>query len=193
MNAAPRFAAVLLAAGRSTRMGGENKLLRLRNGKPLIAWAAETAVQSRAECVVVVTGGRADEVKAACGAHAKLRFVSNPAPELGLSSSLRLGLEAAKDADAVAILLGDMPNISAQFLDALFSAWRKDAYAVAPSINGRFGNPVILGPAARTDCMSLTGDQGARRLLEAHAAEIVAIPAPVDTQRDFDTRDDFQT
>lgn len=184
------FAAVVLAAGLARRMDGPNKLLRGHGGKPLVRHAVEAACGSRAERVVLVTGRDGDAVAEAAGAHAKLARTHNANAAAGLASSLRLGLTAA-DADVVAVLLGDMPEIDAPLIDQLFGAWREDAYALAPMFEGELGNPVLLSRAACADCAALQGDRGARKLIEAHPG---LIRAPVETRAiftDFDTPSDF--
>ncbi len=160
--------AIILAAGMGARMGGPNKLLLPFRGRPLIAWAAEAARASQAARAIIVTGRDGDEVAAAAGEG--FTRVHNSDFEAGLASSLRLGLEAAKDADAALILLGDMPRVTAALIDTLIEAWPPNAYALAPEKNGALGNPVILSRAAMADCATLSGDRGARALIEKHPA-----------------------
>lgn len=186
------FAAIVLAAGLSRRMGGPNKLLMAHRGKPLIAWAVAAACASRAQRVVLVTGRDGDAVALAAGQHAKLVRAHNLRPTDGLSASLKLGLAQTGEADAVAVLLGDMPGVEATLLDLLFEAWRADAYAAVPVFQGEAGNPVILGRAAMADCAALEGDRGARKLIDAHAAKVLRVP--VSTRAilaDFDAPADF--
>lgn len=170
------FGALVLAAGRSRRMGGPNKLLLAHRGRPLIAWAFEAAKGSRAGRIVLVTGRDGDAVAELCAFDARCARVRNDDPDRGLSSSLQLGLATMGDVDAAAVLLGDMPEIDSALLDALFDAWRDGAYAVVPESGGKIGNPAILGRAAMADCAALTGDAGARRLLAAHADALVRVP-----------------
>lgn len=187
------FAAIVLAAGLARRMGGPNKLLMAHGGKALVAYAVEAAGASRAARVVLVTGRDGDDVAQAAGAHNKLSRVHNTRPEDGLASSLKLGLAQIGDADAVAILLGDMPGVDAALLDLLFDAWRDDAYALVPVLENEIGNPVLLGREATADCAALTGDRGARKLIEAHAERVLRVP--VSTRAifaDFDSPEDFE-
>ncbi len=90
------------------------------------------------------------------------------------------------------MLLGDMPLVDAALVDLLFSGWREDAYALAPKHEGTIGNPVILSAAAARDCMTLEGDSGARKLINARANEVIyvevsnaAIFADVDSRPDL--------
>ncbi len=187
-----RFAAVVLAAGLARRMGGPNKLLLSHRGRTLVAWSVSAACASHAERVVLITGRDGDAVADAVGADAKLARVHNSRPEDGLSTSLKLGLAQLADFDCVAVMLGDMPEIEAALLDQLFAAWRDDAYALAPSFEGEIGNPALLGADAMRDCATLSGDRGARKLLEAQMDRVIR--APVQTRAifaDFDSPEDF--
>lgn len=183
--------AIVLAAGLARRMNGPNKLLLPFRDRPMVRWAVEAACGSRAERVVLVTGRDGDAVAEAVGRHAKLERVHNEAPERGLAASLQMGLASLPEADAIAVLLGDMPLIDAALVDALFLHWRDGAYAVAPVCDGVMGNPVILGRAAAAACATLEGDSGARRLIEANRADVVlaavetaAIFADIDSDAD---------
>ena len=111
---ARRIAAVILAAGRSTRMGGPNKLLAEIGGKPLVRIAAEEALASRARPVIVVTGHQRDKVEAALEG-LDVQRVHNPDFAEGLSTSLKAGLAAVPDdVDGAIVCLGDMPQVDAR-------------------------------------------------------------------------------
>lgn len=179
--AAP-VAGLVLAAGRSTRMGTGNKLLQQVRGKPLVRHAVEAQLASRSEPVVVVTGHQQDEVRAAL-AGLDVVFAHNPAFAEGLSGSLKAGLAALPGAvPGVVVSLGDMPNVTAGVIDRLAQAFadRPDALAVAPTLLGQRGNPVLLSRALFAEVAKLEGDQGARRLLDAagDAVEEVALDDP---------------
>ncbi|WP_186416717.1 molybdopterin-binding/glycosyltransferase family 2 protein [Bosea sp. CS1GBMeth4] len=179
--AAP-VAGLVLAAGRSTRMGAGNKLLQQVRGKPLVRYAVEAQLASRAAPVVVVTGHQRDEIRAAL-AGLDVVFADNPAFAEGLSGSLKAGLAALPgEVPGVVVSLGDMPNVTAGVIDRLAQAFadRPDAFAVAPTLLGQRGNPVLLSRALFAEVATLEGDQGARRLLDAagDAVEEVALDDP---------------
>jgi molybdenum cofactor cytidylyltransferase len=178
------IAAIILAAGRSSRFraaGGEqaSKLIAEFRGRPLVRWVADAALASRARPVMVVTGHACEEVEAAL-ARLPLRFVFNQNFATGLASSLRAGLAAApQDASGAIILLGDMPEIRSEAIDAVLAAFEQSpaALAAAPTHDGRRGNPVLISRALFGRVASLEGDEGARRLLSAaDPASIVEIP-----------------
>jgi molybdenum cofactor cytidylyltransferase len=179
--AAP-VAGIVLAAGRSTRMGLGNKLLQEVRGKPLVRHAVEAQLASRSAPVIVVTGHQQDEVRAAL-AGLDVGFVHNPGFAEGLAGSLKAGLAALpREVPGVVVSLGDMPNVTAGVIDRLAQAFadRPDALAVAPTLLGQRGNPVLLARKLFPEVAKLDGDQGARRLLDAagDAVEEIALDDP---------------
>ena len=173
-----RIAAVVLAAGRSTRMGAINKLIAEIGGKPLVRIAAEQALASRAKPVIVVTGHERERVEAAL-AGLPVRFVHNPDYAEGLGTSLKAGIAAVPaDADGAVVCLGDMPQVDAGLIDKLIAAFdpERGALVVVPSIDGRRGNPVVWSRRFFHDLMAIQGDIGARHLIGAYAEAVVEVP-----------------
>jgi molybdenum cofactor cytidylyltransferase len=171
-------AAVILAAGRSTRMGGPNKLLAELNGKPLVRIVAEQAAASKAGSVTVVTGHQAAEVEKAL-AGLKVRFVRNPDFADGLATSVKAGIAAIPaDADGAVVCLGDMPLIDAKLIDRLIAAFAPDrGHLIAvPVSDGRRGNPVLWSRRFFRELMTLDGDIGARHLIAKHAEAVADVP-----------------
>jgi molybdenum cofactor cytidylyltransferase len=170
-----RVAAIVLAAGRSTRMGA-NKLLAHLDGRPLVRHAVEAALGSSARPVVVVTGNEADAVRTAL-AGLDVRFVHNAEFAAGMSTSLCSGVRALADEPDLAgtlVCLGDMPRVRAAHLDAIAAA-SSDGQIVVPTCERKRGNPVLLPRALFDDVLALRGDVGARELLERHADRIVQL------------------
>src|SRR6185437_2580776 len=166
-----RVAAVVLAAGRSTRMGAVNKLIAEIGGKPLVRIAAEQALASHASPVIVVTGHEKEKVAAAL-AGLPVRLVHNPDYAEGLGSSLRTGIAAVPaEADGAIVCLGDMPQVDAPLIDKLIAAFdpEKGALVVTPTIDGRRGNPVVWSRRFFPDLMAVQGDVGARNLIGSYA------------------------
>jgi molybdenum cofactor cytidylyltransferase len=173
-----RVAAVVLAAGRSTRMGAINKMLAEIGGKPLVRIAAEQAVASRARPVIVVTGHEREKVEAALKG-LPVRLVHNSDYREGLGTSLKAGIAAVpEEADAAIVCLGDMPQVDAALIDRLIAALdpERGALIVVPSIDGRRGNPVVWSRRFFHDLMSIQGDIGARHLIGSYAEAVVEIP-----------------
>lgn len=175
----PKVAAIVLAGGSARRMG-RNKLLELVGGKPMLLHAVDAALASRAASVTVVTGHQADAVTAALdGRDVALAHAADHAD--GLSASLKAGLRALPDdADAVLVLLGDMPRVDAALLDRLIAAFAPAAGRTicVPTVDGKRGNPVLWDRRHVPEMLALTGDQGARGLLARHADAVVEVPMP---------------
>jgi molybdenum cofactor cytidylyltransferase len=173
-----QVAAVVLAAGRSTRMGAVNKMLAEIGGKPLVRIAVEQAIASRANPVIVVTGHQHEKVEAALK-DLPVRLVRNPDYAEGLGTSLKAGIAAVpENADGAIVCLGDMPQVDAALIDRLVGAFdpERGALVIVPSINGRRGNPVVWSRRFFHDLMSIQGDIGARHLIGAYAEAVVEIP-----------------
>ena len=176
------IAAIVLAAGRSTRMGAANKLLAEVDGKPMVRRVVEAALASRARPVLVVTGHGESEVRAAL-AGLDVAFAANPHYTTGLSSSLKAGISAASGtADGALILLGDMPRIESGQIDRLIEAFVEaegDAIVV-PTHQGRRGNPVLWPSAHFAEMLQLEGDAGAKRLMAVHARDVREVDLDTD-------------
>lgn len=182
-------AALVLAAGRSTRMGGPNKLLATLDGVPLVRRVVEAALASRASGVTVVTGHMAAEVRAAL-AGLDVAFADNPAYAEGLSTSLRSGLAALPDdVGAAVVLLGDMPMVSAATMDRLIAALDPAAGQgiVVPTFEGKRGNPVVWARRFFPELARVHGDVGARHVIGEHAAEVVEVEIGAEVTLDLDT------
>jgi len=174
--AAPRVAILLLAAGRSTRMGGPNKLLQVTDHAPLVVHAVKAALASQAVEVVVVLGHMAGDVRAAIekdiGPTKKLRFVTNPDFADGLSTSVRTGIAAlGKDIDAAIVQLGDMPGVGSGLLDRLMAAFSpvEGRSICVPTVAGKRGNPVLWDRRFFPEIAQVSGDTGAKHLIGEHA------------------------
>jgi molybdenum cofactor cytidylyltransferase len=173
---APRVAILVLAAGRSTRMGGPNKLLAEADGEPLVVHAVKAALASQAVEVVVVLGHMMADVKAtiskASSASTRLRFVANPDFADGLSTSVRTGIGAlGKTVDAAIVQLGDMPGVNAGLLDRLMAAFSpvEGRSICVPTVGGKRGNPVLWDRRFFAEMAKVAGDTGAKHLIGEHA------------------------
>ncbi len=189
-----RIAAVVLAAGRSTRMGAVNKLIAEIGGKPLVRIAAEQALASRASPVIVVTGHERERVEQALNG-LPVKVVHNPDYAEGLGTSLKAGIAAVPDnADGAIICLGDMPQVNAALIDKLIAAFdpAHGALVVVPSIAGRRGNPVVWSRRFFHDLMAISGDIGARHLIGSYAEAVAEVPVEGDAAlTDVDTPELF--
>jgi molybdenum cofactor cytidylyltransferase len=172
------IAALVLGAGKSSRMGGPNKLLAEIGGRPLIRIVVDAVLQSRARPVVVVTGHQRDRVEAALSG-LPVTFVHNPNFADGLGTSLKAGIAALPpEVDGVIVCLGDMPQVDAPIIDRLIGALDPDkgALVAVPSIDGKRGNPVVWSRRFFADLMTVEGDIGARYLIGRYPEAVVEVP-----------------
>jgi len=189
----PRIAALVLAAGRSSRMGGSNKMLTPVDGIPLALRATNAALASRAHSVTVVTGFDAENVEALV-ADPRVGIVRNPDFAQGLGGSLRAGIASLPaDSDGAVVLLADMPRISASHIDALIDAYASRNGIILPTYCGQRGNPVLWPRRWFTEMQGIQGDKGARELLGRHADDIVTLEMSDDAVLvDVDTPEDLE-
>jgi molybdenum cofactor cytidylyltransferase len=172
------IAALVLAAGRSSRMGGPNKLLEKIGGRPLVRIVVEAALASRARPILVVTGHQRERVEAAL-AGLPVTFVHNPHFAEGLGTSLKAGIAALPaQADGAVVCLGDMPQVDGALIDRLLGAFDPDkgALVVIPTIEGTRGNPVVWSRRFFPDLMAVEGDVGARHLIARYAEAVAEVP-----------------
>ena len=190
-----RIAALVLAAGLSRRMAPRNKLLAADgSGHAMVRRVAAAAVASRAETVIAVTGHQADAV-AACLDGLRLQMVHAPDYAQGMSASLKAGIAALPAGiEGVLVCLGDMPLITPGLLDGLIAAFEAAMRPaiIVPLCAGARGNPLLWDRAFFPAFATLTGDQGARPLLQGFAAHVVGVETADDAVlRDFDTLEAF--
>lgn len=186
-------AAVVLAAGRGSRFGGDRPKQLARLGRrTMLGHAVAAATAARLRPVLVVVGYRGDEVAAAAGTLAEI--VENPDWEEGMSGSLRAALDAlvpAPSVSAAAVALADQPRIGVDAYRRLVTAHREGADLAVATYDGQRGHPVLIGRAYWAEAMRLTGDEGARSLLSRHPVVEVACDGTGDAA-DVDTRRDLQ-
>ncbi len=184
-----RVAAIVLAAGQSRRMRGPNKLLARFDGAPLVRRVAESALASKADPVIVVTGHRAADIANAL-AGLDVQIVHNPDFADGLATSLKAGLYAVPEsASGALMLLADMPGITGPVIDRLIGAFEaKSAPAIVlPTVDGKRGNPVLWSRAFFPELMAVTGDTGARHIIARHEEAVERVEIGAAAAVDVDT------
>ena len=182
-----RVTCVVLAAGASTRMGRRNKLLQLVDSVPMVVAVVQTALASRVDEVLVVTGEHRDRVEA-CLSGLPVRLVWNPDHAQGISTSLRVGASALPSrTQACVVCLGDMPLVRPDHIDTLIGAFhthRNDSDArhlnpgmiFVPTWQGQRGNPVLWTVDLLPEVATLTADAGARVLIARHPGKVREVP-----------------
>jgi molybdenum cofactor cytidylyltransferase len=180
------FEAIVLAGGAGSRYGGGKLTVPWRGGV-LIDGALAAAFAAPARSVTVVTGADT-QVAAAARAFAerngqadRLRLVHCADHAEGMGATLRAGVASLPPAAAGAfVFLGDMPLISPAILPALAAAIGNGAIAAATSFNGRRGHPVLFSSALFAQLLALTGDEGARRVLQGLGEAVAIVPSDDD-------------
>lgn len=193
MQDAAQFAAVVLAAGRSSRMGAHKLLLALGD-RPLIAHTVTAACASSANPVVVVLGHDADRVAAALPS-GRQQVVINPNYAEGMATSLRASLEALPHTTMGAlILLGDQPLFTRDLIEMMLDAARQSPDSIlAASYGARRGNPVYFPRAYFEELRNVTGDEGGRSVIQRHPESVRLVDiAEADAALDADAPEDYQ-
>jgi len=187
---APRIAALVLAAGRSARMGAINKLLIGIDGKTMVRRVAETALAAGLKPVIAVTGYERAKIETALSGLAVI-CVDNPDFAQGLSSSLKRGLAALPDdVDGVLVCLGDMPLIAAADIGRILAAFNpsEGREIVVPTCSGKRGNPVLWGKRFFAEMRNLAGDTGAKHLIGVYPDAVAEVETASDAVlTDIDT------
>jgi molybdenum cofactor cytidylyltransferase len=170
-------AAVVLAGGASKRMGETNKLLAEVNGATIVRQAVETAINSEAAEVIVVTGYEGDLVREALSGF-DVRFVDNPNYPEGLSTSLKAGIGAvSENHNGAVVLLGDMPMVKSATVNALIERFhsKDDKTICRPTFDGMPGNPILWPRDFFSDILGIQGDIGAKQLIERYSEQVSTV------------------
>jgi molybdenum cofactor cytidylyltransferase len=186
------IAAVVLAAGLSRRMG-QAKLLMPVGGRAIVRYVVESVLAGGVDLVWVVTGPDVEPIEAAL-AGLEAQIAVNPAPEEGQASSLRAGIAALPaSVDAVLIALGDQPSLAPSIIPALLAARRTSPkLIVAPRYRDGQGNPVLFKREIFPELLRLTGDQGARPIIQKEPARVEWVELDLPMPPDVDTLDDYE-
>ncbi|WP_243626127.1 nucleotidyltransferase family protein [Phenylobacterium hankyongense] len=186
---------MVLAAGSGSRFGGGKLMASWNGGLLLLEAALASAFAAPVRSVTVVTGAEAEKVAGvARDFDPRVRIVHAADHAEGMGASLRAGIASLpQDAGGAFVFLGDMPRVPHAVLAPMTRAVLEGAPAAAPVFQGRRGNPVLLGRELFPQLLALTGDAGARAVLEALGDRLALIPAPDDgVLFDVDERADLK-
>lgn len=192
---ATKAAVIILAAGRSERFGTDNKLLQTVGGQPMIRQTVEHVTAAGMGDVIVVTGHDADDVERSLNG-LPVRCARNATPWAGMGTSLATGANAVKpEAEAMFVVLGDMPGLKPETLTTMLRALdsREGHDIVVPVYDGKRGHPVLFAAKYFTRLCALSGDTGARSILQDHPERVIAVPVDdPGTLLDVDTPEDLK-
>lgn len=183
---------LILAAGSSSRMRGGDKLLELIDGTAQLTRITKAALATGHPVTVALPPDR--PARGTCLAGLHLRQVVVPNPESGMAASLVAGLAAVPPHAPVLLLLADLPDITAEDLRTALAAWadQPDRILRGMGADGRPGHPVGFPPDLRADLLALTGDQGAREVVQRHKARLLGVALPDQhATTDLDTPEDW--
>lgn len=190
--------AIILAAGESTRMGDENKLLLPFNGKPVIEHVVDAVVSSNVGPVYVVVGHQQELVRPVIQ-HYPVTLVENPIYVEGMGTSIRAGVEhAGEEASGFMICLSDLPRITsdeyAYLVQSFLAHHSKDKNTITvPYFEGQRGNPVILSSVYRPAMLAQQGVVGCRGLIKQHPEHVRNVEMPTaHVVADVDTPEAYQ-
>jgi molybdenum cofactor cytidylyltransferase len=190
------IAAIVPAAGMSTRMD-RNKLLLTFEGKPLIAQAVDTLLESEVDEVIVVLGHEADKVKEKLQGK-QVTLVENADYREGMSTSIRVGLGAVSSgATAIMIYLADQPLLEPRDVNRLIQAFvearEQGKSIVVPFFRGRRGNPVILDSSYKEAILEVVGEVGCKRVIKRNPDKVLVVEMETDhVVRDVDRMEDYE-
>jgi len=190
-NSHRRIDAVVLAAGSCSRFGG-NKLLETIDGRILLNKVLDNVLASFPDEPYLVVGDEGERFMEVITDPSVVHLVHNPDHCTGMASSLKAGLHVAEEADAILVILADMPRVDAQLITTVINAYRDScAWALRPVWEGKPGHPVVLGKELFKDLETLDGDKGARDVLSKYSEWVLTFEVPPDTQVDIDTKEDM--
>lgn len=177
-----KVSAIVLAAGASQRMSGQNKLLLPLGEKTIIEHSVDHLLQSKVGEVIVVLGHEAEAVRSVLSDH-EVAFAINPRFEHGLSTSIIAGLRAAaKSARGFLISLADLPLVTFAEINLLIQCFVEAGRnsIVAPVYRGRRGNPVIFDRCHLPEMLAISGDAGCKAILTQHPERVLEIEMQTD-------------
>jgi molybdenum cofactor cytidylyltransferase len=173
MNPKKALVGVLLAAGEGVRFGGGKLVHPLEDGSAIAAHAARNLVAAGLDVIAVVRAG--DFPLADILEQEGCQVTPCAESVRGMGHTLAHGIAASRDAAAWIIALGDMPRVKPATIEAVASALAAGATIAAPAYRGERGHPVGFGARLRDELMQLSGDTGAKSVLQRHAGEIVLV------------------
>ena len=188
------ISAILLAAGKSKRMDGENKLAKKIQGIPLIKHSVKNILTSSIDELIIVLGHQKEIVEKLIDKNEKIKFIFNKDFENGMASSIKTGLSnLSEKTESFFICLGDMPMVNRGVYNQLIKS-RNSKEIIVPVHKGQQGNPVLFSKTMKEKIMDITGDVGAKKILELNKDKILNLEINDQSiTKGFNTQDDFSS
>ena len=188
------ISAILLAAGQSKRMVGENKLAKKIQGVPLIKHSVKNILAASIDELIIVLGYQKEIIEKLIDKNEKIKFVFNKDFESGMASSIKTGLNnLSEKTEAFFICLGDMPMVNHDIYNQLIKS-KDSKEIIVPNYNGQQGNPVLFNKSMKEKVLNITGDAGAKKILELNKDKILNLEInDQNITKGFDTQDNFNS
>jgi molybdenum cofactor cytidylyltransferase len=187
-----KIAGLILAAGCSSRMGDENKLMMPFQGKPMLNHVVNASLNSNLTQTFVVVGHQSSEIKNLVQSD-DIQCVENEQWETGMASSIVAGISQLKQFDGFLILLGDMPLVTPELINEIIFHGSADKIVI-PIKDGLHGNPVFFGSKFRDELLTLYGDSGAKKVIQDNLSSMIKIKIQSNTIfKDYDTKESLES
>ena len=188
------ISAILLAAGQSKRMQGENKLTKNIRGIPLIKHSLQNILNSSIDEIIIVLGHDKEIIEKLIDKNDKIKFIFNKDFKSGIASSIKSGLKnLSKQTKAFIICLGDMPLVNTNIYNQLIEA-RKNKEIIVPVYKGQQGNPILFSKSMKEKVMSISGDVGAKQILKLNKDKILNLEMNDQSIiKGFDSQENFNS
>jgi len=196
------ISSILLAAGESKRMEGENKLVKEVDGIPILKYAVKNILGSSIDELIIVLGHDKEIIENIIEKNKKIKFVYNKNYKNGLESSIQTGLKSiSKKTEAFFICLGDMPNINQNIYNKLIKAkynynkklklaFKKEI--IVPTYNNQEGNPLLFSKYMKKRFIDINKDSEFEKIIELNREKVLNVPFKNDgVILDFNTQEDF--
>ena len=188
------ISAILLAAGQSKRMDGENKLVKKIQGIPLIKHSVKNILASSIDELIVVLGHQKEIIEKLIDKNEKIKFVFNKDFKSGMASSIKTGLNhLSEKTEAFFICLSDMPMVNHDIYNQLIKS-KDNKEIIVPTYKGQQGNPVLFNKLMKEKIIGITGDAGAKKILELNKDKILNLEInDQSVTKGFNTQEDFSS
>ena len=188
------ISAILLTAGQSKRMDGENKLTKEIQGTPLIKHTVKNILASSIDELIVVLGYQKETIEKIIDKNEKVKFVFNKNFENGMTFSIKTGLNhLSEKTEAFFICLGDMPMVNKKIYNHLISC-RKKKDIIVPTYNNIQGNPILFSKSMKPSIITIKGDIGAKKILKLNKGKMLKVKMDdINITKDFNTKNDFNS
>ena len=188
------ISAILLAAGQSKRMNGENKLTKEIQGIPLIKHSVKNILASSIDELIVILGYQKEVIEKIIDKNERIKFAFNVNYENGMASSIKTGLNnLSEKTEAFFICLGDMPMVNQGVYNQLIKS-KNNKEIIVPTYKGQQGNPVLFNKSMKEKVIDISGDVGAKKILELNKDKILNLEINDQSiAKSLNTQDDFSS